>query len=192
MFYKVKVKDRIRVPPKEFGNELKQSVINQIKEKYGGFISRELGLVIDVAEVHEVGEGIIIPEDGASYYYAEFELLTFEPEMQEVLLGKIKDIADFGAFINMGPIDGMMHISQTMNDYVSLTKDKVLQGKETNRVLKIGDKCKARIVAVSYKDVANPKIGLTMRQVGLGKEEWIENDFNKSKPAKPAKKGDAK
>jgi DNA-directed RNA polymerase subunit E' len=71
----------------------------------------------------------------------------------------------------------MIHISQTMNDYVSFSKDKVLQGKDNKRNLKVGDKCRARIIAVSYKDVANPKLGLTMRQPGLGKDEWIEPDL---------------
>ena len=89
-----------------------------------------------------VKEGVIIPGDGAPYYQATFELLVFEPENQEVLPGKIKDIADFGAFLTMGPIDGMVHISQTMNDFVSYSKDKILTGRETNRVLKVGDTTK--------------------------------------------------
>ena len=40
--------------------------------------------------------------------------------------------------------------------------------------MKVGDRCKARIIAVSFKDMNNPKIGLTMRQEGLGKLEWLE------------------
>lgn len=185
MFYKVKLQDHIRVPPNKFGMELKQAVISEIKNKFSGYISKDLGLVIDVSDVEEIGEGIIIPGDGASYYKTTFTLLTFEPEMQEVLKGKIKDIADFGVFFSMGPIDGMIHISQTMNDYVSFSKEKVLQGKDSKRTLKVGDKCRARIIAVSYKDVANPKLGLTMRQPGLGKEEWIEQDLKEGdKPRK--------
>ncbi len=113
-------------------------------------------------------------------------MLVFEPEAQEVLPGKIKDIADFGAFINLGPIDGMIHISQTMNDFVSFTKDKVLQGKDSGRVLKVGDVCYARMVAISFKDPANPKFGLTMRQDGLGKDEWIQEDLSGT-PKKKAK-----
>ena len=140
MFYKVKVKDHIRIPPNKFGLDLKQAVIEQLKEKYGGYISKELGLIIDVSGLIDVGEGIIIPGDGASYYQSTFELLTFEPEMQEVIPGKIRDIADFGAFITMGPIDGMIHISQTINDFVSFSKDKVLQGKDSKRSLKVNDK----------------------------------------------------
>jgi len=94
-----------------------------------------------------------------------------------VVHGKIKDIADFGAFINIGPLDGMIHISQTMNDFVSFSKDKTLQGKDSKRSLKVNDVCVARVIAVSYKDIANPKLGLTMRQQGLGREDWVEEDL---------------
>lgn len=179
MFYKVTVKDNIRVPPSLFGNAIEEAIVAEVRNKFTGYISKELGIVIDVAGVKNVGEGVIIPGDGAGYFQSEFELLVFEPETQEVLPGKIKDIADFGAFINLGPIDGMIHISQTMNDFVSFTKDKVLQGKDTSRTLKVGDKCYARMVAISFKDPANPKFGLTMRQEGLGKDEWIADDLKK-------------
>jgi DNA-directed RNA polymerase subunit E' len=187
MFYKVKIKDHIRVSPDKFGMDLNQAVITEIKGKYSGFISKELGMVIDVSGVDSIGEGIIIPGDGASYYDTTFNLLTFEPEMQEVVKGKIKDIADFGVFFSMGPIDGMIHISQTMNDYVSYSKDKVLLGKDSKRSIKVNDKARARIIAISYKDVANPKLGLTMRQAGLGKEDWVESDLKEGAEARARK-----
>ena len=148
MFYKTELKDHIRVPPNLFNLPLEEAVIKRIKAKYSGFISKDIGIVIDVAGMKEIGEGIIIPGDGAAYYDVAFELLTFKPEMQEVVAGKIKDIAEFGAFINIGPIDGMIHISQTMDDFVSFSKDKTLSGKESKRVLKVGDICRARIIAV--------------------------------------------
>lgn len=192
MFYKVKIRDHIRVSPDKFGMDLKQAVITEIKGKYSGYISKDLGLVIDVSGVNNIGEGIIIPGDGASYYETAFDLLTFEPEMQEVVRGKIKDIADFGVFFSMGPIDGMIHISQTMNDFVSFSKDKVLLGKDSKRSIKVGDKARARIIAISYKDVANPKLGLTMRQAGLGKDEWIETDLKEGAEGKLRKPAEGK
>ena len=176
MFYKTELKDHIRVPPNLFNMPLEGAVVKRIKAKYSGFISKDLGIVIDVSGVKEIGEGIIIPGDGASYYDVSFELLTFKPEMQEIAIGRIKDIAEFGAFINIGPIDGMIHISQTMDDFVSFSKDKTLAGKESKRVLKVGDICRARIIAISFKDVLNPKLGLTMRQPGLGRLDWIKED----------------
>ena len=43
-------------------------------------------------------------------------------------------------FVELGPIEGMVHVSQTMDDFVSFSKDKVLSGKETKRSLKVSDK----------------------------------------------------
>lgn len=174
MFYQVKVKDYIRVPPKMFSLGKKEAVLQNIKTSYENFISKELGFVLNVVEVGEIKEGVIVPGDGAAFFEADFELLTFRPEMNELVYGTVRDITDFGAFLDMGGVEGMVHISQSMDDYVSFSKEKVLQGKKTNQSLKVGDKCKARIIAISYKDVHNPKIGLTMRQEGLGKLEWLE------------------
>ncbi len=186
MFYRTKLQDHIRVPPDLFGLAAMEAVTKQIKKKYDGYISKDLGTVIDVDNVMEIRDGIIIPGDGASYYDTTFELLTFKPELQEVVVGKIRDIADFGAFIHLGPIEGMIHVSQAMDDFVSFSKEKVLSGKDSKRSLKIGDRCRARIVAVSFKELNNPKLGLTMRQEGLGKLEWIEED--KTSPKKGGKK----
>ena len=189
MYYKTKVKDYIRVPPAGFSDDTKQAVVTEIKKKYNGYISPDIGFVIDVSQVNEVGQGIILPGDGSAHYSVEFTLLTFKPEMQEIISGKITNVADFGAFINIGPVEGMIHISQTMNDFVSFSKDGVLLGKNSKHTLKAGDVCKARIIAVSYKDLSNPKIGLTMRQPGLGKDEWVEEENSPKETAKEEKKG---
>ena len=155
-----------------FNTTKKEAVLANIRDSYENFISKEFGFVINIIDVGEVKEGVIVPGDGAGYYETQFELLTYKPEMNELVYGKIRDITDFGAFIEIGGVEGMVHISQSMDDFVSFSKEKVLQGKKTGRSLKVGDKCKARIIAVSYKDMNNPKIGLTMRQEGLGKLEW--------------------
>ena len=181
MFYKTIVKDHIRVPPIYFGEPRETALLKQIKENYEGFISKEMGIVIDVASIEDIKEGKIVPGDGAAFYETTFTLITFKPELQEVLPGQIKDMADFGAFLNVGPIEGMIHISQTMDDFVSFSKDKALLGKESKKNLKVGDKCRARIIAISYKDITNPKFGLTMRQKGLGRLDWIPEDLNPKK-----------
>ncbi len=196
MFYCVQVEDHVRVPPAMFNLPREEAIIQMIEKQFEGYISKDLGVVISVSKLVDVQEGVLIPGDGAAFYKCNFELLTLKPELQEVVLGKVRDIADFGAFINLGAIDGMIHISQTMDDFVSFSKDKVLIGKSSGRSLKTGDLCRARIIAISYKDVANPKLGLTMRQQGLGKLEWLEEDAKKGsnespekaeKPAKSAK-----
>ena len=182
MFYKVKVKDFIRVPPAMFNLNKKEAVLKNIRSTYENYVSKELGFVVNVVDVGNIKEGVIVPGDGAGFYETEFELLTFKPELNELVYGKIRDITDFGAFIDIGGVEGMVHVSQSMDDFVSFSKEKVLQGKKTGQSLKVGDKCKARIIAVSYKDLNNPKIGLSMRQEGLGKIEWL-NESNKQEKA---------
>ena len=181
MYYEIKVKGHVRVDPSLFGQATDIAIKSALDQRFEGFISKDLGVVIGVTSVDDIGEGVVIPGDGAAYYDTNFKILSFKPEMQEVILGKISDITDFGAFVNIGPIDGMIHVSQTMDDFVSFSKTNVLTGKESKRNLKVNDFCRARIIAVSYKDVSNPKIGLTMRQHRLGALNWIEDDIKKEK-----------
>ena len=157
MFYEVELKGHIRVPPSLFDTDVEDAILSQLNSEFKGYISKDFGVVIAVSEVTTIGEGVIIPGDGAAYYETIFKLYTFKPELQEVVLGNITQIEDFGAFMNLGPIDGMIHISQTMDDFVSFSKSGVLSGKQSKRNLKAGDDCRARIIAISFKEAKNPK-----------------------------------
>jgi len=195
MFYLIDIKDHIRVPPNMFDLPVDEAITKRIRKKYEGYIDKDIGIAIDVPQVDDIGEGVIIPGDGAAYYETKFKLITFKPELQEVVAGKIKDIADFGAFLTIGPTEGMIHISQTMDDFVSFSKDKTLAGKESKKTLKVNDQCRARIIAVSYKQVSNPKIGLTMRQPHLGRLDWVNEEpavVEPKKEEKPTKKEEKK
>jgi len=175
MFYLTEVSDYVRVDPKLFGLPTVEAVEEQLKNLYNGYYDEELGSVIAVIEILEVGEGVIIPGDGAAYYNSSFKILTWKPELQELVYGELAEITNFGAFISMGSMRGMIHIGQTMDDYVSFSKSNSLLGKNSKRSLKEGDLCVARIVAISHRG-DEPKIGLTMRQPGLGKIDWIKED----------------
>lgn len=192
MFYVTEVEDYVRVEPKLFGLPTTEAVDKQLLETYEEYYDKEIGKVISVIEVLSVGEGVIIPGDGAAYYKSRFKLLAWKPELQELVYGIVAEIASFGAFIDMGVMRGMIHISQTMNDFVSFAKDGSLSGKATKRTLKVGDLCVARVVALSHKG-DSPKIGLTMRQPGLGKIDWIKEDqVKKEKETKKALKAEEK
>ncbi|MBI2630033.1 DNA-directed RNA polymerase [Candidatus Pacearchaeota archaeon] len=175
MFYLAEIEDYVRVEPKLFGLRTLDAVKQQLKETYSDYVSKELGAVISVVDVLEVGDGIVIPGDGAAYYKSTFKLLVWKPELQEITYAIVDEITNFGAFMDMGVMNGMIHISQTMEDYVSFSKSNTLVGKASKKTIKKGDSCLARIVAISFKS-GDPKIGLTMRQPGLGKMEWVKDD----------------
>jgi len=180
MFYIVEVEDYVRVEPKLFGLETSDAVAKQLQEIYKSYHDKEIGEVIGIISVLEVGDGVIIPGDGAAYYNSKFKLLVWKPELQELVFGLVEEITNFGAFMNLGVMKGMIHISQTMDDYVSFSTTNTLLGKDSKKILKKKDACIARIVALSYKG-ESLKIGLTMRQPGLGKLDWIAEEKKKSK-----------
>jgi DNA-directed RNA polymerase subunit E' len=195
LFKLVTMEDTIRIPPETFGNPLESVGYQQVKAKYEGIVDETLGYVVAVTQVKVSPTGKIIPGDGATYHKVSFSLLTFYPALQEVVEGEVVEIADFGAFVRIGPIDALLHVSQLMDDFISYDeKQGVLLGKETNRKLTTGDRVRVRITAVSLgRTGGSAKIGVTARQPFLGKLEWIEQELHKTEEAaekKQEKKGD--
>ncbi|PTD94444.1 DNA-directed RNA polymerase [archaeon SCG-AAA382B04] len=181
MYRKLKLLDTVRVPPEKL-NEDTQSVVKELLEdKLEGKINRDLGMFIAITNVYDIREGNLIPGDAGVYYNVEFECISYKPTMQEIIEGEVVEVVNFGAFIGLGPMDALLHVSQITDDYVSHNeKSARLVGKETDFSLAEGDYVKARVIAVSLNE-QNPrdsKIGLTMRQPALKKiEEEEEGEY---------------
>jgi len=192
LFKLVDLEDTIRIPPEKFGEGINTVGYEQLKMKYEGMVDEELGYVIAVTKIKVNPFGKIIPGDGATFHKVKFSLLTFFPKIQEVVEGEIVEIADFGAFIRIGPVDALLHVSQLMDDYISHDERQgVLMGKETKRKLTTGDHVRVRITAVSLgRGGGSGKIGVTARQPFLGKIEWIKKDIEKIERIETAKTGD--
>ena len=176
MYTSTKITDTIRVPPERFGEDLNEAICDIVQKTFEGTIRRSHGLIVIVDNIKPLGDGIVIHGDGGMYQKVEFEALTFNPNLQEIVDGIVCEIVEFGAFCHIGPLDALLDMSQIMNDYVDVdTESGRIQGKETKRVLKIGDPLRARIVAVSLNELSarESKIGLTMRQPALGTHEWL-------------------
>jgi DNA-directed RNA polymerase subunit E' len=171
----ITVEDTVRVPPNRFGEPLEEVVLDLLRKNYQGIMDRDVGMVLAITKLREIGEGRVIMGDGASYHDVVFDFLAYKPELNELVLGEVVEIVDFGAFVRVGPMDALVHVSQVMDDFVSYDRKKgVLYGKESNRSLREGDRVRARVVSVGVKRGKGGKIGITMRQPGLGKLEWIQ------------------
>jgi len=179
MYKVLDVRDKIRVPPVKFSLSLNDAVKSSLEDRWEGVIDRKLGVILAVLDVKEIGEGKILPEDASIHYPASFKMLVYSPEMYEIVTGEVIDVTEFGVFMRMGPLDGMVHVSQLMDDFVSYDpKSATFLGRESNRKLKEGDVIRARIISVSMGK--QYKIGLTARQAGLGSLEWIKQDKQKN------------
>ena len=143
-----------------------------------------MGIFIAVTGVQRVGEGEIIYSDGGVYYDVDFEAVVLRLALQEVIEGIVVETTSFGAFISLGPIYAMLHMSQISDEYIDYDeKNSRLVCKDSGRTLGVGDTVRARVVALSLneRDPRESKIGLTMRQPGLGNLAWIVADRNSEK-----------
>jgi DNA-directed RNA polymerase subunit E' len=188
-----KIEDTVRIPPSRFEEPLEEVAVEILNESYVGKIDKKLGLMVTVKEIEEIGIGKVIMGDGAAYHDVVFTALSFKPELHEVVEGEVIEIMEFGAFIRIGPMDGLVHVSQVTDDYINYDgKRGALIGKESKKSLEEGNRVRARIVALSIKGKSSKetKIGLTMRQPGLGRVEWIQEE--KDKKNKKTKKTEEK
>ena len=122
-------------------------------------------------------EGVVVIGDGSAFYHLTFNALFFKPALHEVIDGEVIEIIEFGSFVRIGPLDGLVHVSQVTNDFITYDEKRgALVAKESTKALDENNFVRARIVALSMKGNSTKecKIGLTMRQPGLGRFEWIE------------------
>ena len=182
MYKLARLREIIRIPPSYLGKNLDDAVKELLIEKVEGHMDKGLGYIVLASDVERIGIAKIVLGDGSIYQRVEFTALLFKPELQEVIDGWIYEITKFGAFVRLGPLDALLHVSQIMDDYLDVDVDNGrLIGRETKKSLRVNDKIRSRIVSVSLNPL-NPresKIGLTIKQGGLGKFEWMEEERKK-------------
>ncbi|MBE8539486.1 DNA-directed RNA polymerase [Geoglobus acetivorans] len=182
MYARIKVRDTVRVPPSKLGENIEDVINELLWENFEGRLDKEYGIIVGIEDLEEVGEGRIIAGDGGVYFDVVFTAITFKPVMQEVVEGVVNEIVEFGAFISLGPMDALLHMSQITDEYLNFDeKNKRLVSRESKKTLEEGDVVRARIVALSLKEKEpeKSKIGLTMRQPWLGALKWINDEKKK-------------
>ena len=175
MYRLYRFKDIIRIPPERFGEDLRKVALELLRAEYEGMIQKDLGWVLTVTDVKINPEGYVIPGDGGTYHEVEFEVLAFVPIRHEVIEGIVESVAKIGLWVNIGPVDGLVHRSQIGNDKFEYDPASgAMVGKTTNIKIKKNDLVRAKIVQISYGKEF--KIGLTMRQPYLGKIGSLEEE----------------
>ncbi len=190
MYFVIETNETVRVPPEHLGEEYERTAKDiAIKNVEGKIGVLDRNLVRDVNDRKYInllvleskldGEGRIVHGDSGVYQEVKMKILAYQPMMQEVVEGDVADVKKFGAFVSIGPIEGLLHVSQVMDDRIEVDEEnKRMMGKDTKRDLKVGDLVRTRIVALSLSDsrLDESKIGLTMRQNFLGKFAWLKGE----------------
>ncbi len=183
MYYIHTIKDTISIPPSNFGEDIQTTATQILRSKYERTIDKELGIILALFDVKDISDGFILPGDPSTHHNVRFNLLTFNLDVGEVVTGEVSELVDFGCFVRLGPIDGLVHMSQITNDFINYDrKSSAFVSRTSGKNLKKGDVVYAKVSTISLKNnIKDTKIALTMRPDGLGKFEWLKEPQTKDK-----------
>lgn len=181
MFAIMRAKDYVRVPPSKFNKPLEEAVLEELKAKYEGTLvsveygkQSRIGIVVAVVDAEVDPIGIVIPGDGASYHRVSLDALVFMPFEREVVEGEVVSVTRAGLYVNLGVLDGFIHINQVADEKVLFdTARGSLLLEESKRYVDKGDIVRARIYVTGIMPGKGLRIHMTMRQPGLGKLERV-------------------
>ena len=124
-------------------------------------------LTLKVEELDQTNNRVIL-----SHKKVEQESLDVKKEalldnlsQGDILEGRVARIANFGAFIDLGGVDGLVHVSELSHNHVK-TPDEVVQ---------VGDNVKVKVRAV---DREADRISLSIKDTLPSPFEQIESEFN--------------
>jgi len=188
MYKKITLQHIVRIPPTKFGSNIREAAFEILSEQFNGQIYENIGFIIAVIDViGDPKEGKILHGDASTFHLVDFSVLAYLPKLHEIVDGTVVEAVEFGAFIRLGPSDGLCHVSQICDDFISFENmNQRFIGKESSKILTVDDKVRGRIIAVSMGTGRSGKLGLTMRQPYLGKEEWIYNEIEAESGAEVA------
>lgn len=123
-------------------------------------------LTLKVEELDQTNNRVIL-----SHKTVEQEALSSKKEdllnnisQGDVLEGTVARIANFGAFIDLGGVDGLVHVSELSHDHV----------KSPDEVVKVGDTVKVKVRAV---DREAERISLSIKDTLPSPFEQIDSQF---------------
>ena len=136
------------------------------EEKFKEFVGQPIKVC--VVEVDRQRQRLILSERAASTETRDQIRDKILEELNEgdVRKGRVTSLADFGAFVNIGGVDGLVHLSELSWDRLE----------NPNQMLKVGDEIEVKIISI---DRERRRIGLSRRAL-LG-NPWHEHVKNLKK-----------
>lgn len=124
-------------------------------------------LTLKVEELDQTNNRVIL-----SHKKVEQESLDVKKEalldnlsQGDILEGRVARIANFGAFIDLGGVDGLVHVSELSHNHVKMPDE----------VVQVGDNVKVKVRAV---DREAERISLSIKDTLPSPFEQIESEFN--------------
>jgi small subunit ribosomal protein S1 len=141
---------------------------SQVARQFSGNLMELVGtkIPVKILEVNRKRNRLIVSqraaqdEDRARQREELFEKL----KVGDLITGKVSGVTSYGAFVNLGGADGLIHISELSWDRINNVSD----------VLTVGDELNVKVIKL---DPELSRISLSLRQMSQDPWDTIENQF---------------
>ena len=132
--------------------------MNSLREKLKSVNIEETAKTLDIGEmtladiISELSKPGLDPREDMPKPVLRSDVLKFEDLTEGmVLTGTVRNVIDFGAFVDIGvKYDGLVHISEMSDSYV----------KSPSEIVSVGDIVKVKVIKI---DQERKKVGLSMK-----------------------------
>jgi small subunit ribosomal protein S1 len=146
---------------------------SQVARQYSGNLMELVGtkIPVKILEVNRKRNRLIVSqraaqdEDRARQREELFEKL----QVGDLVSGKVSGLTSYGAFVNLGGADGLIHISELSWDRINNVSD----------MLAVGDEVQVKVIKL---DPELSRISLSLRQMSADPWDTIEDRFPQGKP----------
>lgn len=146
------------VPASQIGLSRRMQMSGEnVEQRYASMIGEPV--TVRVIEVDRHRRRLILSERAASSETRQSlkERVIEELHEGEVRTGRVSSLADFGAFVNIGGADGLVHLSEISWDRVQ----------HPSEVLEVGQEVRVKVISI---DRERKRIGLSIR--ALQEDPW--------------------
>ena len=129
-------------------------------ENKAPYIGKDFDFLIETIE--EDGRNIVVSRSKLLKIAAERKLVDLKANLKpdDIFDGVIKDIRDYGAFVDIGGIDGFLHVSEMSYSRVSQVRD----------VVSVGERVRVKILSIEEKD-GKTRVSLSMK--AIEQDPWL-------------------
>jgi small subunit ribosomal protein S1 len=140
------------VPQSQIGQDRRRNLDGETPEaRFGGMVNDEV--MVKVMEVDRSRNRLILSERAASRERREKrkEILIQELSVGEVRMGSVVSLEDFGAFVDIGGAEGLVHLTEISWKHVIHPRD----------LLEVGQEVKVEVISI---DPQRKRIGLSIKR----------------------------
>ncbi len=140
-------------------DRLQRAVGNSPEERWGRMVGEDIA--VKVVEIDRARNRLILSERAAMREWREMQKGRLLETLREgeVRKGRVISIADFGAFVDLGGADGLVHLTELSWKHITHPRE----------VLEVGQEVEVEVISV---DPQRKRIGLSMKR--LERDPWQE------------------